>query len=100
MPNILSHIRTVHSHDPQFLVTCGLEGCTTTFKTFSSLYSHVYRKHSDVIKKRSKRRADISQDDIDDISQEEITSSYQDCPDFSGRYSSYRYSILSKCTSL
>lgn len=49
---ILSHLRTVHSSDPRFLVTCGLNGCASTSKTFSALYSHIYRHHQDYIKKR------------------------------------------------
>lgn len=54
-PNVtifLRHLRTVHSSDPHFIVTCGLDGCTTTSKSFSSLYSHIYRRHPDFIKKR------------------------------------------------
>lgn len=51
---ILSHVRAVHSHDPNFLVTCGLGGCGTTSRSFSALYSHVYRRHSEVINKRVK----------------------------------------------
>lgn len=54
--HILSHLRIVHSHDPNFLVTCGLSGCATTCKSFSALYSHVYRKHSEFINKRNKQR--------------------------------------------
>ena len=54
MKIILSHIRTVHSHDPNFFVPCGLKGCGTTARSFSALYLHIYRKHSDVISKRTK----------------------------------------------
>lgn len=43
---LLSHLRLIHSSDPHFLVRCGVEeGCTYTARTFSALYSHVYRKH-------------------------------------------------------
>lgn len=49
---ILSHLRTVHSNDPHFIVSCGLDGCTTTSRSFSALYSHIYRRHPDIIKKR------------------------------------------------
>lgn len=50
--NVLSHLRAVHSSDPNFAVTCGLNGCGTTSRSFSALYSHVYRHHSDIIEKR------------------------------------------------
>lgn len=42
---ILSHLRIVHSNDPHFNVTCGVDGCSRTFRTFSALYSHIYRQH-------------------------------------------------------
>ena len=46
---VLSHLRTVHSSEPNFCVVCGLGGCASTSKSFSALYS---RHHPDVIKKR------------------------------------------------
>ena len=49
---LLGHLRTVHSSDPRFNVTCGLDGCTTTSKSFSALYSHIYRKHPNMIARR------------------------------------------------
>lgn len=50
---ILSHLRTVHSSDPCFRATCGIGGCAVTSKTFSALYSHIYRRHPEIIKKRN-----------------------------------------------
>lgn len=51
---LLSHLRLVHSSDPRFLVCCGINSCTVTSKSFSSLYSHVYRHHpSECIRHRS-----------------------------------------------
>lgn len=52
VPDILSHLRGVHSHDPNFVITCGLNGCATTSRSFSALYSHIYRKHPEFINKR------------------------------------------------
>ena len=48
----LSHLRHIHSHDPNFHVTCGINSCPRTFRVFSSLYSHVYRSHRDMLEKR------------------------------------------------
>lgn len=53
---VISHIRTVHSSDPNFRVPCGLDGCATTSKSFPAFYSHIYRHHTDVIKKRDYSR--------------------------------------------
>ena len=50
--SILSHIRAFHANDPNFCVPCGLDGCATSLRSFSALYSHVYRHHSEFIKKR------------------------------------------------
>lgn len=49
---VLSHLRAVHSSDPHFRVTCGLDGCLTTSSSFSALYSHIYRHHPGIVKKR------------------------------------------------
>ena len=49
---ILSHLRTVHSSDPRFQATCGIGGCAVTSKTFSALYSHIYHRHPEIIKRR------------------------------------------------
>ena len=48
----LSHIRAIHSNAPNFLVCCGIESCCYTARTFSALYSHVYRRHPSVVSKR------------------------------------------------
>ena len=52
VPLVLSHLRMVHSSDPHFIVTCGLNGCVTTSKSFTALYSHIYRNHPDAINKK------------------------------------------------
>ena len=40
-----SHLRSAHSNDPSFRVTCGIDGCKNTYSKFSPLNSHVYRYH-------------------------------------------------------
>ena len=59
---ILSHLRLVHSSDPNFSVVCGIGGCCTTSKTFSALYQHIYKKHksSGIIQSR-KNSSSLSQ---------------------------------------
>lgn len=55
IPLLLSHLRIVHASDPRFHVTCGINGCTVSSKSFSALYSHIYRHHPDegVVRKSS-----------------------------------------------
>ena len=59
---VLQHMRSVHSSDPNFLVTCGLNGCPRTFRNFSSFYQHIYRNHKDtgIIQSRGYNEVAIS----------------------------------------
>lgn len=57
---VISHIRMVHSSDPNFRVPCGIGGCSTTSTSFSALYFHVYHHHQDVIKKRNSHSSTTS----------------------------------------
>ena len=43
----LNHLRTVHSSDPRFSARCGIGGCSYSARSFSALYSHIYRNHRD-----------------------------------------------------
>lgn len=45
----VSHIRLVHWKDSDFLLSCGVNGCTTQFKSFGAFNSHVYRRHRDAL---------------------------------------------------
>ena len=48
IPLVLSHLRLVHSSDPNISVVCGIGGCYMTAKSFSALYQHIRKKHKDV----------------------------------------------------
>lgn len=39
------HLEEIHSSDPDFTVTCGIDGCRNTYKLVGSFRNHVYRKH-------------------------------------------------------
>ena len=56
----LSHLRLVHSNDPRFSAQCGIGGCAYTGRSFSALYSHIYRSHpkSGVIRRRCCRQSE------------------------------------------
>ena len=49
----ISHLRLVHSSDPNFSVCCGIDGCQGTYTKFSSFNTHLYRNHRDIICKSS-----------------------------------------------
>ena len=55
---VSSHLRSFHSNNLRFNVMYGLEGCSSAFRTFSALYSHIYhRHHSSGIDKYAFQRA-------------------------------------------
>ena len=74
----LSHLRLFHSSDPRFCVTCGIGGCATTCRSFSSLYSHVYRHHkeSGIIQKRR-----VREDNVQDVNLSSSVNDYEDTTD-------------------
>ena len=44
----MRHLFLIHSSEPNFSITCGLQNCVRTFKKFTSYKSHVYRDHRDL----------------------------------------------------
>ncbi|KAL3175703.1 hypothetical protein MRX96_000898 [Rhipicephalus microplus] len=42
---VVNHIGVVHSVEPNFSVFCGIDGCSSTYRKFSSYNSHLYRRH-------------------------------------------------------
>lgn len=41
----LKHTFEALSNEPRFSLTCGIGGCSATFRTFSAFSSHLNRKH-------------------------------------------------------
>lgn len=64
----LSHLRHVHAHDPNFHITCGVDSCPSTFRKFTTLYSHVYRKHKQLLEPRERGSNNVVVDANDDQS--------------------------------
>ena len=58
----LSHLRLLHRNDPRFSVRCGVSGCSYTGKSFSALYTHIYRNHpgAGIIQKQNPTNRDQS----------------------------------------
>ncbi len=42
---LIPHIRLVHSNQPGFCVTCGLDGCQRTFRNMKTFTNHMYQFH-------------------------------------------------------
>ena len=45
LKGVIRHIGLVHSHEANFRITCGIDGCTRTYRIFDSYRKHVYVKH-------------------------------------------------------
>ena len=43
------HIGSVHSHEANFHVTCGLGGCPRSYKNYHSYKKHLYKQHRDIL---------------------------------------------------
>ena len=39
------NVSLIHRGDPNFNIACGIEGCYSTFRRFSSFTCHISRKH-------------------------------------------------------
>lgn len=46
LANLLSHIRLIHSDEPNFTIDCRLQGCCRTFKNYCTYRNHIYAFHS------------------------------------------------------
>ena len=61
-PNIkgvVRHIGLVHAHEASFRITCGVDGCTRTYRKFFSYKKHMYVKHRDVLNIVNRERSPL-----------------------------------------
>ena len=82
---LVAHIKRTQSHDPNFLVTCGMPGCCKTYRLFSSFESHIYRNHSKLLEETEQ----VNDEDISDQEDSE-------CPDSPDALSSMDESVDSE----
>ena len=74
----MRHVFESHSSVPHFSFVCGINGCTRTFCKYSTIKSHVARKHCDVdleVGRNTSLSLESSvADNIEDSTQESIES--------------------------
>lgn len=46
---ILRHMGTIHAHDSNFHVICGLQGCPRSYSNYHSYKKNLYKKHRDIL---------------------------------------------------
>lgn len=59
LSSLLSHIRALHSHEPNFSITCGIQGCPNpqrTCKVWSTYTSHLSRCHKEELEKEEENQ--------------------------------------------
>ena len=45
LKGVVRHVGSIHAHDSNFGICCGLDGCHRTYKRFVSYKKHIYEKH-------------------------------------------------------
>lgn len=72
LKKVLRHIGSVHSFEPNFQITCGVDGCARTYTNFKSFQKHLSRRHETVFE----NNVDVSTPDLlQSASQVEIQES-------------------------
>ena len=66
LKRVVRHIGIVHAHEAGFHVTCGVDGCTKTYRKFVSYKKHMYVKHRDA-QSIGRREHDISMQDVETV---------------------------------
>ncbi|XP_049519397.1 uncharacterized protein LOC125943886 [Dermacentor silvarum] len=54
LARVITHVRRVHSAEPNFNVYCGIEGCANKYTNFNSYRSHLYRHHRNLLEENSR----------------------------------------------
>lgn len=61
MRSVLRHIGLIHSHEPNFSLTCGIHGCPRTYRNYDSFRKHLARHHADALADPSDPRSSADQ---------------------------------------
>ena len=64
---VLCHIGLVHSFDPGFTVTCGVDGCPKTFKKYNSFRKHILRHYKEVLLRSTNHCVDAHDCTMDNL---------------------------------
>ena len=56
---VLRHIGAVHSFDPNFTITCGLDGCIKIFSKYTSFRKHIIRNHRHILSPQDTRSCEL-----------------------------------------
>ena len=45
LKGVVRHVGSIHAHDSNFRICCGIDGCHRTYRKFLSYKKHIYGKH-------------------------------------------------------
>ena len=68
--SLIRHIGIRHSHERDFSIICGIDGCRKFYRIFTTFKQHVYRNHRHVILQQTIAASECMNehaDDIDDV---------------------------------
>ncbi len=89
---MLRHIGSVHSYEPGFQITCGVEGCARTYSNFRSFQKHLTRQHKAVLESDATEDTDTVIDvDLEETSQQDD----QENTNLNSEKPSLKYSVIS-----
>ncbi len=49
MKGVLRHLALIHSHEADFRVICGINGCSRNYSNYHSYKKHMYQRHREVL---------------------------------------------------
>lgn len=79
LQQLVSHLRLVHSGDPNFELVCGIGGCRQRFGAFSAFNSHVYRFHRAALGLSDEQLMPSDEENLPSNSQEAVSDMTMDC---------------------
>ena len=64
----MKHLSRVHAHSSQFLITCGIDGCLSTYKSYTGWQKHIKNKHktanNDIVYNEGENFEELEIDDV------------------------------------
>ena len=75
---VLRHIGSIHSHEPGFLVRCGISGCSRTYSNYHSFRKHIRRKHYHSLALEENLESNVNDATVSDTERFNDTSTTQE----------------------
>ena len=67
LKGVVRHVGLVHSHEPGFRLTGGVEGCTRSYTKFNSYKKHMYVKYAELMRVTQYAEANECSLEVDEL---------------------------------